>query len=393
LSLDEIRLEENEQPYLIEGLLPAGPSFCATVGWPKSFKSFVKQHADLHIASGKEYGGRKVRQGPVIYFTSEGIIGVKHRLIAMKLALELEPDVPFFLIPAMPNLGTAPGDYPEVKAKIDHIQQRLGVPIAKIDFDTVRRAMPGKDENTAKDMGVFVDICGKLMDDFKCVVDVNHHSPRSNGTRGSGNNTLDAALDAMWSCFRPDKGRKATVSIEFMKDSPDDGISWEIELRDYPLTGPDNRNYTPCVVDIVAKPGEALAAAQVAERAKTAAKVPLNVKAFLESFNETLHRYAKQMRAMGDGPLVQAVPLQRVRKSSTCAMSPIQRMTRGERAHFKSNSLAPENGSMSVRRPGKSNLRPLVGNTTWIWRTGHTGHTGLWSFMSPEVTLGDGIGH
>jgi hypothetical protein len=143
LCLDDINLDEDEAVWLIEGLLPAGPSFGAIVGWPKSLKSFVKQHCGLHIAAGLSYCGRAVRQGAVIYFTNEGIRGVKHRLVAMKLDLNL------------------------------------------------------------------------------------HHSPRSDGARSSGSNTLDAALDVMWSSVRQGKEPKATVSLGFMKDGADDGVSWE----------------------------------------------------------------------------------------------------------------------------------------------------------------------
>jgi hypothetical protein len=38
----------------------------------------------MHVAMGKSYGGRTVQQGAVVYVTSEGVKGVKRRLIAMR---------------------------------------------------------------------------------------------------------------------------------------------------------------------------------------------------------------------------------------------------------------------------------------------------------------------
>jgi hypothetical protein len=255
LFLDDITLDEEQSRALIHGLLPAGPGLSAIVGRPKSLKSFLAMHRGLHIAGGLPYYGREVRQGPAIYITNEGLQGVRQRLVAMKLDLKLEhKNTPFVLIQEMPNLGICPGDYLILKERIDRICQRTGAAPALVDIDTLRRAMPGKDESSSKDMGVLIDNCGKLTQDFNCLVSVNHHSPRSDDTRSSGSNALDAAVDVMWSCVRQGLERKATASLLYMKDGPEDGVAWQIGLRDFPLAGPKGGKFTPNVVDILDGP-------------------------------------------------------------------------------------------------------------------------------------------
>jgi hypothetical protein len=311
LYLDEISLDEDEPAWLIEGLLPAGPSFGAVVGRPKSLKSFLAMHRGLHIAGGLPYCGRAVRQGPVIYITNEGIRGVKQRLVAMKLDLGLnDKNVPFILISEMPNLGASPGDYQTLKERVDRIAQRLGVAPAVIDLDTLRRAIPGKDENSSKDLGVFVDNSGRLGQDFGCHVSANHHSPRSDDARSSGSNALDGAVDVMWSCVRQGVERKATASLAYMKDGPEDGVAWKFGLRDYPLVGPEGGKFTPCVVDILSNPGETAAATQTA--AGKPEKDTKTKRKFREAFIEALDSPGPDIRVRTDGQ--KAVDLQAVRR-------------------------------------------------------------------------------
>ena len=44
----------------------------------------------VHIAIGKQYAGREVQQGVAVYVTSEGLQGVKRRLVAMRRYHQIE---------------------------------------------------------------------------------------------------------------------------------------------------------------------------------------------------------------------------------------------------------------------------------------------------------------
>ena len=51
-----------------------------------------------------------------------------------------------------------------------------GVPVRMIVVDTLARAMPGSDENGAKDMGLVVEQCDRLRDAFQCLTLLVHHT-------------------------------------------------------------------------------------------------------------------------------------------------------------------------------------------------------------------------
>ncbi len=252
--LDEIEIED-DPVYLVEGLLPAGPSLGVTFGPPKTLKSFLLAHVSLHIAANMPFCGRQVQHGAVVYVTSEGVRGVKRRLIASRRQLGLEGrKIPFALIPVMPNLGTGVEDREQMSTQIAGKLKLLDVPLRLIVIDTLRRAIPGKSENKQEDMSIFVDNCEALARAFDCHVMVVHHSPRSDDQRGSGSNSLDAAADVMWSVVRDESSGKSTATVVRMKDG-EEGDQWSFELSTLKI-GTD-RNGSPivsCYVEITSEP-------------------------------------------------------------------------------------------------------------------------------------------
>ena len=116
--LDEITIADDPVE-LIQGLLPMGPALGVVFGPPKSLKTFLLTHVSLCIADWRPYAGRAVQGGAVVYVTSEGIRGVKCRLIAMRRAMGIEGrNVPFALISTMPNLGAGKGDRARYSRKL-----------------------------------------------------------------------------------------------------------------------------------------------------------------------------------------------------------------------------------------------------------------------------------
>src|SRR5262249_48764933 len=99
IRFHEIRARDIK-PYLVKGLIPR---IGLTVIWgpPKCGKSFWTFDLMMHVALGREYRGRRVRQGPVVYIALEGLDGVQRRAEAFRqrnLAEDHTEGVPFFLI-------------------------------------------------------------------------------------------------------------------------------------------------------------------------------------------------------------------------------------------------------------------------------------------------------
>jgi hypothetical protein len=101
---------DNEPLWLIENLIPAGPSLGVIFGKPKSGKSFVVADMFLHVAIGRHYCGCALQQGGVIYITKEGVRGFTRRMIAMRQHHNAGPQVPFYVAYEMPNFGGNNGD-------------------------------------------------------------------------------------------------------------------------------------------------------------------------------------------------------------------------------------------------------------------------------------------
>jgi hypothetical protein len=259
--INDLKVDVEEQPWLIEELLPAGPSLGMCFGWPKSLKSFGLMDAMLHVARGRAYGGRRVRAGGAIYVTSEAVPGVRRRLIAMRHKLQVPADVfvPFGLIGVVPNLGAGPDDAKQLIEDISREIERLKCSVSVIAIDTLRRSMPGKDENLPKDLGTVIGNCELIIDAFKATVAFVHHSPRSDNKRTSGTNAGDAASDWQWGFERNDVGttRRAKIHVAMMKDGVAEGTEWEIELIPYRLgTAADGKPIEACAVEMITPPGQ-----------------------------------------------------------------------------------------------------------------------------------------
>jgi hypothetical protein len=96
---DQIRLATTAT-YLIKGLLPRS-GLAVFWGPPKCGKSFVAFDAAMHIAIGREYRGRRVQQGTVVYCALEGGGGFAARVEAWrkrKLGDHQGGNIPFFLL-------------------------------------------------------------------------------------------------------------------------------------------------------------------------------------------------------------------------------------------------------------------------------------------------------
>src|SRR5262249_17882952 len=225
----------------------------------KSLKSFLLMRASLSIAAGLPFAGCAVRQGAVVYITSEGIRGVKRRLIAMRKALGIEgKDVPFFLISSMPDLGTGTGNLKLLIAEIEKAVAGCDYPLAMVIIDTVRRATPGKDENSAKDMGGYIQNVDAIATRFRCVVMSVHHSPRGREGRGSGSNALDGAADVIWVITREGASPTATATVAWMKDGEGEGTNWSFKLRTDVEIGRNHQDQPifGCAVDVTTEVNE-----------------------------------------------------------------------------------------------------------------------------------------
>jgi hypothetical protein len=229
---------QTDPDYLIKGLLPQ-IGLAVTYGPPGCGKSFWAADAALHVASGREYQGRRVRGGPVVYIAGEGQTGFVKRLEAFRRE-KMEPGEtpPFYLLPEPLDL------IGEHQTLIADIERQLGAP-ALVVLDTLNRTLRGS-ENDPEDMGNYIAASDKIRDAFGCCVHVIHHCGVE-GSRPRGHTALTGAADAQFAVSTA--GSVRTVQAEKVKDGPAD-LSLSFELRSVDLgTDSDGDPVTSCVVE------------------------------------------------------------------------------------------------------------------------------------------------
>jgi hypothetical protein len=197
--------------YLVKGILPR-TGLAVVWGPPKCGKSFWTFDLVVHVALGREYRGRPVRQGVVVYCALEGGGGFGNRIEAWRRQhlANGEQNVPFYLIPRPFDLVASHAQL------IDAIRDELGKAApAVIVIDTLNRALVG-DENKSDDMARFIKALGAIQAAFDCLVLVVHHCGIA-CTRPRGHTSLAGADDAQ---IRIERNKEGTIkaTIEHAKD-------------------------------------------------------------------------------------------------------------------------------------------------------------------------------
>jgi hypothetical protein len=272
VAIDDVALPE-ERPWLIRGILPARGLACI-VGAPKSGKSFLATDMLCAVARGVPYAGRETTAGPVLYLTGEGVSGFKRRLIAMRRHNSIEGDgTPFYMIENVPDLGSDLTDLPHLIHDLDHfIALHAPGGVKAIVLDTLARCMGAGDENSARDMGRFVNRCTEIEKRYGCVVVVVHHVGKDPNRGGRGSNALNGAADVTMLVQK--LAAFSRVRIEEMKDGAE-GQEWRFRLVPYQLNETSETSTetaaetSTCVVELLSEPSQAKPPASKARKTPT----------------------------------------------------------------------------------------------------------------------------
>ena len=236
--LDATALRNLPPPqWLVDGIIPdKGLTFL--YGQRGKGKSFVTLDAALHIASGSKWLGRDTKAGGVIYCAGEGLAGYGVRVEGWARSYGGRDIDNFRLMPLVPNFR----DEKEVAKLARTIKQNLG-DAKLIIIDTVARAIPGAEENSSKDMGLFVAACDAIRQTCGVAVIGVHHSGKDDERGMRGSSALEGAGDAVIHLKRLE-GNLVEITSDKMKDGEEfkpiimalDKVEW-IDDRD-PLGKP-----------------------------------------------------------------------------------------------------------------------------------------------------------
>ncbi len=179
--------------YRIEPILSAA-GLAVLYGPSGVGKTFLTLDMALCVATGTAWLDHyPVKKGPVVYVMAEGLGGLGRRIRAWEIAHEIEVNADGFFVPEPVQLM----DRKEVKKFIALLKERFPeAPPVLIVIDTLARCLLGGDENSAKDMGLFIAGADAIRVATGGTVIVVHHSGRKKDHE-RGSTALRGAADIL----------------------------------------------------------------------------------------------------------------------------------------------------------------------------------------------------
>jgi hypothetical protein len=185
--------EDTPKEEVIGGMLGVN-EFSYIVGPPGSGKSAITTDAACHVAAGREWFGRKVRQGLVVFIAAEREKLTKRRMMAFKKHHRVK-DVPLLVLGGRFDLTANLTNAREIVAAIKGAEEGTGEQCVWVIIDTLTRSFGAGDQNASKDMTKYVQACDEITDATGAHLTVIHHTGWA-GDRAKGAIDLDGAVDA-----------------------------------------------------------------------------------------------------------------------------------------------------------------------------------------------------
>lgn len=171
----------------VRRLLPAA-SIVQFFGDPSAGKSFLTVDLSCHIATGKPWFGRPVKQCVVLYMIGEGLEGLKRRFEAWKTYRGDVSDE-FLKVTQRPFRLD-----PEGAQTILNEVAAMPVKPEFVVIDTLNTMLDGN-ENDARDIGRFFDVLKQFTTQYGATVVYNHHPGHNNKERSRGHSGIGGSLD------------------------------------------------------------------------------------------------------------------------------------------------------------------------------------------------------
>lgn len=184
-------LEDLPPPsWLIEGLL-TDDSFCVLFGESNIGKSFVALDFAMRVATGVNWGQRKVTRGDVVYINAEGLRGLPKRQAAWQMTYGQGAKSSIRFLPRAMDMTSA-SDRSQL---LEEIKEKKMYPKLFV-IDTLAKCFGDGDENTQQGMQAFLRGVENLRDAYPgSTVLVLHHTGKDKSRGERGSSSLRGAVD------------------------------------------------------------------------------------------------------------------------------------------------------------------------------------------------------
>ena len=285
----EIQLLPKREP-LIESVFDVG-AMSALVGASGAYKTGIAVDWAGHIGTGRSWRGHRVRRGVPLYLAVEGGRGIAERFDAWRQHNGINAENgEVYVIPEPIDLAHGEAD---TKLLLERIAG-----IGRVDFivvDTLSRALAGGDESSSKDMGGFVRNCDLIRSKTGAHLCVLHHLGKDETRGARGHSLLKAALDTELTATKA--GRAGTLELTKQRDGLD-GTRWGFAIEPVDLSD-GKRSFVVVPAD--------------APTTSKSSRWTRGLSIFRDAVNAAILAEGQDHRPGGDGPIIKAVPVERIR--------------------------------------------------------------------------------
>ena len=225
---DELGTEYEAPDELIEGLLVMG-SLTVTYGDSNSGKTFWALAMAAHIAMGRDFCGRKVDPGLVIYLASEAPGSIRSRMQAMKRYYNHNL-ADLAMVPLPMNFYEGDEDANDVIALVQAVVELKGKPVRLIVGDTLARMSAGANENSGEDMGPVMARFDRVAQATKAALHIIHHNGKDQAKGARGWSGIRAHIDTEIEVAEKDGIRSASVTKQRELPGKGEAIYFRLEV-------------------------------------------------------------------------------------------------------------------------------------------------------------------
>jgi hypothetical protein len=242
--------------FQIAGVIPAR-KLVLFYGESQSGKSFTAFDAAVHVATGEDFNGKRVKQGGVIYCFVEKGGGARVRMQAFQQHHNLPDELPFIALTKRFDIFNDPQEVERLAEECKHLASEWDVSLDVIVIDTHDKATPGANEIEKKDVSTVLDRYEKLIELTGAGVWVIHHANASGNLRGSLilYNAIETVISITpqeikgYGPTRDQDGRQIRRAVVKKQSEGEAGFSWDFILKQVEVGRNDhNEPITSCVV-------------------------------------------------------------------------------------------------------------------------------------------------
>lgn len=194
----QIKERRAKYDWLIKGLV-AARELAFLAGPQQSGKSFFVTDLAARVALGRDFWGRKVRQGAVVYIAAEsstGVISLRLPAYVQKHGLSFDDNVPFLTLTKAPNFFADEQGVKDLIAEINAFGLFVDQKVELVVVDTFSASSAGMDEISGKSVSLVRDRMKMICDECGAAVLVVHHM-NGTGERVRGHSSLTADADSV----------------------------------------------------------------------------------------------------------------------------------------------------------------------------------------------------